>query len=98
MTDITLKELVRKKLETERKIMEGIKKPIIEFQKETGIGIQYIDIEMVYVSWQEGTPKYLVGNVSIKMDLDFTEALDRIDMRTCSDEPEQLTLFGSEDV
>jgi len=30
--------------------------------------------------------------------LDFIEALDRIDMRTCSDEPEQLTLFDSEDV
>lgn len=98
MTDITLKELVRKKLETEKEISERIKQPIIKFQKETGIGIQYIDIEMVYVSWQEGTPKYLVGNVSIKMDLDFTEAIDRIDMRTCSDEPEQLTLFGSEDV
>lgn len=80
MLDISIRELMHKKLELEKEIMEAVKEPIIKFQKETGIGIERIDIDMVCASWQEDEPKYLVGKITAKLDLGFIEALDQISM------------------
>lgn len=78
MLDISIRELMHKKLKLEKEITEAIKGPIIKFQKETGIGIESIDIDMVCASWQEGEPKYLVGKITAKLDLGFIEALDGV--------------------
>ena len=79
MLDISIRELMHKKLELEKEIMEAVKSPIVQFQKETGIGIERIDIDMVCASWQEDEPKYLVGKITAKLDLGFIEALSNID-------------------
>ncbi len=78
MQDIGISELIRKKLETEQEIMKIIQDPIVKFQKETGIGIKYIDVEMVCSSQCDGSPVYVVSNVAIKLDLDFIEVMDTI--------------------
>lgn len=80
MLDISIRELMQKKLELEKEIMEAVKSPIVKFQKETGIGIERVDIDMVCASWQEDEPKYLVGKITAKLDLGFIEALDQINM------------------
>ena len=77
MLDISIRELMHKKLELEKEIMEAVKSPIVKFQKETGIGIERVDIDMVCASWQEDEPKYLVGKITAKLDLGFIEAIDR---------------------
>ena len=74
--EITINELMKKKSELEREIMDKVSGPIVNFQRETGVGIKYIDIEMVYVSWKEDVPKYIVSKIAVKLDLDFIEALD----------------------
>lgn len=78
MQDIGISELIRKKLETEQEIIKAIQDPIVKFQKETGIGIRYIDVEMVCASQCDGSPVYVVSNMAIKLDLDFIEVMDTI--------------------
>jgi len=73
MLDISIHELVRRKKNLEKMIMEKIQSPIAQFQKETNVGIKYVDIEMIYVSQFEDVPKYMIGNVSVKLDFDFID-------------------------
>ncbi len=98
MSDITINELIRKKIETEEEIMEAMKGPVERFQKETEVGIERIDVTLVCTSNYEEASKYVVTDVTIKLDLDFIEALDRIDRRISFDRPKQLTLFDTKGV
>lgn len=81
MLDISIRELMHKKLELEKEIMEAVKSPIVQFQKETGIGIERIDIDMVCASWQGDGPKYLVGKITAKLDLGFIEVFGNTDKK-----------------
>ncbi len=90
MLDISIRDLIRKKLDLEEGIMKIIQAPINQFQKETGVGVRYINIELVSISQCEGTPKYIISNVAVDLDLDFIEALDKTDR---FNNPKQLTLF-----
>ncbi len=90
MLDISIRDLIRKKLDLEEGVMKIIQAPINQFQKETGVGVRYINIELVSISQCEGTPKYIISNVAVDLDLDFIEALDKTDR---FNNPKQLTLF-----
>lgn len=93
MFDITIRELMNRKVDTEIKIMKSLQGPIHQFQEETGVGVKYVDVELVCASPFGESPKYLLSNVVIKLDLDFIEALNLIGEKTNPREPKQLKLF-----
>lgn len=66
MKNMTVKELMNKKIDVELEIMKTVDQIIQKFQEETGIGVKSIE----FVLTPQDTNSYMVTNSVVLLDLD----------------------------
>lgn len=68
-TDITIKQLQEKREQLERDLYSANEKLISEFQKETGVNISRVDVNLGLIETIGEPDKYIVMNVGVDLDI-----------------------------